>query len=138
MLEENARQISHHRGELAAIVQYVYSLAASRLQPFLRAALARCRLPGVHWEMMSYVSGNSYRNVCTIILRSIRVPWGYCARARRGGVKAVVGSSLELVGGSNSRGDPFEPERLYDPGRNKAVWESSLRFLSSSEESNRT
>lgn len=58
MLEDNVRQISDHRGELAAIVQYVYSLAASRLQPFLRGAIARRRLPDVHWEMMSYVSEN--------------------------------------------------------------------------------
>lgn len=55
MLEESTRKIAGHRGELAAIVQYVYSLAASRLQPFLRGALARCRLPDVHWEMFSYV-----------------------------------------------------------------------------------
>lgn len=55
MLEESTRKSFGHRGELAAIVQYVYSLAASRLQPFLRGALARCRLPDVHWEMFSYV-----------------------------------------------------------------------------------
>eukprot|EP00903_Cladosiphon_okamuranus_P009171 g8759.t1 len=54
VLEENARQISDRRGELAVIVQHVYTLAASRLQPFLRGALARRRLPGVHWETMSY------------------------------------------------------------------------------------
>lgn len=66
VLEECTRHISDHRGKLAAIVQYVYSLAASRLQPFLRGALARRRLPDVHWEVLSYVSahkkhGNRYR-----------------------------------------------------------------------------
>lgn len=56
VLEENTHRISNHRGKLAAIVQYVYSLAASRLQPFLRGALARRRLPDVHWEVLSDVS----------------------------------------------------------------------------------
>lgn len=53
--EENARDIATDLGELAAIVQHVYSLAASRLQPFIRGALARRRLPDALWEMFSYV-----------------------------------------------------------------------------------
>ncbi len=65
VLEEASRHISDYRGELAAIVQFVYSLAATRLQPFLRGALARRRLPDAHWEMLSYVSVKSlpYRSL---------------------------------------------------------------------------
>lgn len=94
VLEENARQISDHRGELAAIVQYVYSLAASRVQPFLRGALARRRLPNVHWEMLSYVSVNCYRyatrgseTTCIDCERSnagvLNSPWRVSRAARR-------------------------------------------------------
>ncbi|CAM9554693.1 unnamed protein product [Scytosiphon promiscuus] len=54
--EENDRHISAHRGELAAIVQHVYSLAASRLQPFIRGALTRQRLPDAFREMFSYAT----------------------------------------------------------------------------------
>lgn len=70
LLEEISRQISSHRGELAAIVQFVYSLAATRLQPFLRGALARRRLPDAHWEMLSYVSVTSSACGTTPSLRS--------------------------------------------------------------------
>ncbi|CAM9169018.1 unnamed protein product, partial [Hapterophycus canaliculatus] len=52
--EDNARHIATHRGEVAAIVQYVYSLSASRLQPFIRGALTRRRLPDALREMFSY------------------------------------------------------------------------------------
>ncbi|CAM9092452.1 unnamed protein product, partial [Ectocarpus fasciculatus] len=88
LLEESTRKISGHRGELAAIVQYVYSLAASRLQPFLRGAIARCRLPDVHWEMFSY----AFLSAAVEIQRVVR---GSIARRRaHGALLSLASSSL--------------------------------------------
>lgn len=58
LLEESTHHIADLRGKLSVIVQYVYSLAASRLQPFLRGALVRRRLPDVRSEMLSHVSAD--------------------------------------------------------------------------------
>ncbi|CAM9587051.1 unnamed protein product, partial [Ectocarpus sp. 12 AP-2014] len=86
MLEESTRKIFGHRGELAAIVQYVYSLAAYRLQPFVRGALARCRLPDVHWEMFSYAF------LCAAV-EIQRVFRGSIARRRAHGALVSLASS---------------------------------------------
>lgn len=56
MLEKMDHRIYNDRGELAVIVQHAYSLAALRIQPAVRGALARLELPDRRWELISYVS----------------------------------------------------------------------------------
>lgn len=56
MLEKADRLIYDGRGELAVIVQYAYTLAAARVQPVIRGALTRLKIPGVRREVLSIVS----------------------------------------------------------------------------------
>lgn len=55
-LEEADRRIADERGELAVIVQHAYTLAALRLQPVIRGALARIKIPDKLREELSTVS----------------------------------------------------------------------------------
>lgn len=56
MLEEVDSRIFDDRGDLAVVVQHAYHLAALRVQPAIRGALARLKLPARRQEAVSHVS----------------------------------------------------------------------------------